>query len=145
MTDVSEARTLWEEGHEPGRQVVALGFALALSAVVIDGALGQGIGLLFDLVFVVACVVVALLVRPQDFFTVGVLPPLMMLAVMILLALWRPTALGASDLGLVRLVLSGLAQHAVALAVGYAACLACLAIRDRFINPRSSTRPLTGH
>ena len=32
-TAVTQARTLWEEGREPGRQVVALGVAVALTAV----------------------------------------------------------------------------------------------------------------
>jgi hypothetical protein len=132
---VSEARTLWEEGHEPGRQVVALGLALALTVAVLDVGIGGGVGLFFDVAFVGVCLTVALLVRPQDFFTVGVLPPLIMLAVFVLVALAHPDALAPGD-GLVPDVLAGLAHHAVALGVGYAGCLLCLAVRDRFVRAR---------
>ena len=132
---MSGARTLWEEGHEPGRQVVALGLALALTVVAFDLGTGGGVGHIFDFAFVGVCLTVALLVRPQDFFTVGVLPPLIMLTVFVLVALAHPDALAPDD-GLVSDVLTGLAHHAVALGVGYAGCLLCLAVRDRFVRTR---------
>lgn len=126
-------RTLWEEGREPGRQMIALAVALALSAVVIDVALGGDLGLFFDLCFVALCLVVALRVRPHDFFTVGVLPPLLMLGVLALLDLTRPEVLGHPDDGAVQSVVTGLAGHSGALFVGYVLCLAVLAIRHRVI------------
>jgi hypothetical protein len=136
VANVSEARTLWEEGHEPGRQVVALGLALALSVVVVDVGVGGQVGLLFDVSFVAVCLTVALLVRSEDFFTVGVLPPLIMLTVVVLVALWHASALTGPDMqldaGLVATVLTGLARHAVALGLGYAGCLVCLAVRSQF-------------
>jgi hypothetical protein len=130
---VSGARTLWEEGHEPGRQVVALGLALALTVVVVDVAVSGRVGIVFDVAFVLVCLAVAVMVRPEDFFTVGVLPPLVMLVVFVLVALSHPHALTSGDTGLVSTVVSGLADHAVALGVGYAGCLLCLAIRERFV------------
>jgi hypothetical protein len=133
---VSEARTLWEEGHEPGRQVVALGLALALTVVALDVGIGGRVGLVFDLAFVGVCLVVALLVRPEDFFTVGVLPPLIMLVVFGLLAASRPVTIAERDDGVVQAVVTGLAHHAVALGVGYAVCLACLAVRDHVLRGR---------
>jgi len=133
---VSGARTLWEEGHEPGRQVVALGLALTLSVVVIDVGIGDGVGLVFDLAFVGVCLLVALLVRPQDFFTVGVLPPLIMLTVFVLVAISHRVAIAREGDGLVQAVITGLSHHAVALGVGYAACLLCLAVRDQFTRVR---------
>ncbi len=136
MGRVSGARTLWEEGHEPGRQVVALGLALTLSVAVLETAVGGRVGVVFDLAFVGVCLAVALLVRPQDFFTVGVLPPLIMLTVFVLVGLWHRVALVPGDHGLGQAVLSGLAHHAVALGVGYAACLVLLAVRERFVRPR---------
>jgi hypothetical protein len=130
---VSEARTLWEEGHEPGRQVVALGVALALTVVVLDIGIGGRVGLFFDLAFVGVCLTMALLVRPADFFTVGVLPPLIMLAVVVVVAISHRVAIAPRDDGLPQAVVNGLAQHSVALGVGYAGCLLCLAIRDQFV------------
>jgi hypothetical protein len=133
---VSEARTLWEEGHEPGRQVVALGLALVLTVVVVDIGVGGRVGDFFDVAFVAVCLAVALLVRPEDFFTVGVLPPLIMLVVFGLVAATQPVAIAERDDGLVQAVVTGLSHHAVALGIGYAACLACLAIRDQVLNRR---------
>ena len=131
---VSEARTLWTDGREPGYQVVALGLALALSVVALDLArVGQVTGL-FDWAFVLVCLAVALLVRPEDFFTVGVLPPLIMGSVFVLVGLTKPAAIAHAEDGLVQAVVSGLSTHAGALGIGYGLCLACLAVRRRFVS-----------
>ena len=129
---MSQARTLWEEGREPGYQVVALGLAVALTVVALDLARADRVTSLFDAVFVLVCVALALLVRPEDFFTVGVLPPLIMAAAFFLVGLTRPAAIARPDDGVVQAVVSGLSTHAVALGVGYGLCLACLAVRRRF-------------
>jgi hypothetical protein len=116
--------------------VVALGLALALTVGALDVGIGGRVGLVFDVAFVGVCLVVALLVRPEDFFTVGVLPPLIMLTVFALLAASRPVTIADRDDGVVQAVVTGLSQHAVALGVGYAACLLCLAVRDRVLRSR---------
>jgi hypothetical protein len=128
---VSQTRTLWEQGHEPGHQVVALGMALALTTVVVDLAVVGRVSFLFDLCFVALCVGLALKVRPTDFFTVGVLPPLIMVAVFVLLGLSRPGVIAHPHDGVIQAVVSGLSRHSTALVIGYALCLACLAIRHR--------------
>ena len=128
---MSHTRTLWEEGREPGRQVVALGAALALTAVVIDVAVVGRVSLFFDLCFITMCVAVALAVRPTDFFTVGVLPPLLMVGVFTLLGLTRPEVIADRRDGVIQAVVSGLSHHSVALVVGYLLCLGCLALRQR--------------
>ena len=92
MGGVTQARTLWEEGREPGRQVVALGVAVALTVVIVDLALVGRVSLFFDLCFVVLCIGLALAVRPTDFFVVGVLPPLIMVGVFTLLDSPVPTS-----------------------------------------------------
>jgi hypothetical protein len=125
------SRTLWQDGHEPGREVIALGVAVALSAVVLDLFLVGRVSLFFDLCFVALCVGVALRVHPRDFFTVGVLPPLIMLGVFTLVGLTRPAMIAEPGDGVVQAVLSGLSHHSVALLVGYALCLACLGVRRR--------------
>lgn len=130
---MSQARTLWEEGREPGYQVVALGLAAALTITVLDLWRADEVTHLFDVVFVLTCVGVALLVRPQDFFTVGVLPPLIMASVFVLVALTDPGAIAESHDGIVQAVVSGLSTHAEALGLGYALCLACLAVRHRYV------------
>lgn len=128
---MTHTRTLWEEGREPGRQVVALGLAVALTAIVVDQLVVGRVSLFFDLCFIVLCVGLALAVRPTDFFTVGVLPPMLMVAVFALLGLTRPGMIAHPDDGVIQAVLSGLSRHSGALVLGYALCLACLAVRQR--------------
>jgi len=113
---------------------VALGLALALTIVALDLAVAGRVSLLFDLCFVVVCVGLALAVRPEDFFTVGVLPPLIMLTVFVILGSTRPGTIAHPQDGLVQAVVSGLSTHAVALGAGYGLCLACLAVRQRFVS-----------
>lgn len=133
-------RTLWEEGREPGRQVVALGLALALSAVVIDQAIFGQVGIFFDICFVLICIAMALAVRPSDFFTVGVLPPLLMGIVFTLLGATRPDVIADKTDGVIQAVISGLGHHAGALVTGYLLCLAILAVRHRVITQAASNR-----
>lgn len=133
---MSHARTLWEEGHEPGRAVVALGLAVTLTVVVIDLAVMGRVSLVFDVAFVLLCVGMALLVRPADFFTVGVLPPVVMLAVFTVLAVARPDMLGREGDSTLQAIIYGLSHHAIALGIGYGLCLACLAIREQVARAR---------
>lgn len=127
------AITLWEEGHEPGREVVSLGAAVTLTVVALDVTIGGGLSWFFDLAFVVLCVALALIVRPDDFFTVGVLPPLMMLGIVTLLAFAMPEAISQTSTSTIGTVIAGLAHHAGALVIGYLLCLAILANRQRFV------------
>lgn len=141
MATVTRANTLWEEGTEPGRQVVVLGVAVSLTVAVLDLLVTGGLSVLFDLVYVCLCVALALLVRPSDFFTVGVLPPLLMLGVFWLLGLFAPGAIADSGDGTFQAALTGLASHSGALLVGYTLCLACLAIRRQVgQRPQASNR-----
>lgn len=130
---MARARTLWEEGTEPGRQVVLLGVAATLTVVVLDLLATGGLGWIYDLAFVVLCVALALLVRQRDFFTVGVLPPLLMLGTFWALALTVPERIADPGDPTVQAVVTGLAHHSGALMAGYALALACLAIRTRVL------------
>lgn len=121
----------WIDGLEPGRQAVALAVASALTIVSVDLLLVGELSLFFDLCFVVLCLGLALVVRSDDFFTVGVLPPLVMLGVFVLLAATAPGTIARPEDALVQAVVSGLAHHSAALVAGYALCLATLALRHR--------------
>lgn len=135
----SGQRLLWEEGDQPGTRVVAGAIVAVASALALDAALLSGPGLLFTLVFVTTCAGAALLVRPGDFFAVGVLPPLLMLGLFAMLGAIRPGAIARSEDGVVQAVISGLSHHSIALVVGYALCLTVLGVRDRFV--RGILRP----
>lgn len=141
---MSHPRTLWEEGREPGREVVALGVAVALTVVALDLLVGGHISLFFDLSFVALCVGLALAVRPRDFFTIGVLPPLLMISVFVLVGISRPSVIGHPEDGTVQSVITGLSEHSVALVTGYLLCLVVLSVRHRVDSgPKSVVDP--GH
>ena len=141
---MTPTRTLWEEGRESGREVVALGFALALTVVIVDVATSVRVGVLFDLCFVTLCVALALAVRPRDFFVVGVLPPLLMGGLFMLLGITTPSSIGHPDDGMVQATVSGLSHHSVALITGYALCLAVLFVRQRVVAIREAEAERVG-
>jgi hypothetical protein len=128
---VTRARTLWDEGTEPGRQVVLLGVALTLTAIAVDLVIIDGLGWIFDIGFAIACPFLALRVRPQDFFTVGVLPPLLLFGVFISVGVIEPDTIATHGDSPFQAALTGMASHSGSLLVGYALCLACLAIRTK--------------
>jgi len=115
--------------------VAVLGLAATLTVVALDLLLGGHLSLFFDLSFVVLCLGLALLVRPDDFFTVGVLPPLIMVVVFALLGALSPGSVAHEGDSVVQSVVSGLAIHSGALLGGYALCLATLALRQRALRP----------
>lgn len=131
MTGVSQPRTALGSGREPGRHVVVLGAALALSAVAFDLSLAGELTMFFDLAFITLCLALALAVKPHDFFTVGVLPPLLMAGTFALLGGIRPASIGAAGDGVLQATISGLAHHSAALVAGYVLCLGTLALRRR--------------
>lgn len=104
--------------------------AALVATAVLDVLLFGQLSMLFDVAFVALCVAAALAVRPRDFFTVGVLPPLMMLGAVLLVGLASREAVAEQGDGLVQAVVSGLAHHAGALVTGYALTLLVLALRQ---------------
>ena len=133
-------QTTWDEGRTPGRQVVVLSTLAAVGVAALNVALTGRLSLFFDLTFVVICLVAALAVRPRDFFLVGVMPPLLMLAVVVVLAaLARPAVAEPVD-GAVQAVVTGLAHHAGGLAGGFVLALAVLALRQAGSRDSGRTR-----
>lgn len=125
----------WHGGHRPGAQVAAVsGVAVALVAAT-DIALTGRLSLFYDLTFVVLCLVAALAVRPPDFFVVAVMPPALMLALAIALAVVAPGTLADPGDGFAQTVVSGLAHHAGGLAFGYATALVVLGLRQVALRP----------
>lgn len=116
-----------------GRRVTRLAALVGLLAVALDVLLTGHLGWFFDLLFVGICLAAALAVRPDDFFPVGVLPPLLLLGLVALLAVLRPVSVADRGDGPVQAVVSGLAHHASALLVGYLLVLGVLAMRQHVL------------
>ncbi len=90
----------------------------------------------FDTGFVLICVGAALAVRPRDFFAIGVLPPLLLLALMTLPALLHRAWVGQAGDGVLQAVVSGLAHRATGLLAGYLLTLAVLGVRQQVRSKR---------
>lgn len=123
---------IWD-GQTRGSEVVALSTALTLTAAAAEITMVSGLGLFFDLCFVATCLTAALLVRPREFFTVGVLPPLLMLGTMLLVVLNGRQVVASRHDSLVQAVITGLAHHSVALFIGYTLCLVTLVLRQKVL------------
>ncbi|MBS2936843.1 hypothetical protein KDN32_03685 [Nocardioides sp. J2M5] len=126
---MTHAEPYWQAGQEPGRQVVALGVAVILTAVAVDVLLVGRLTIFFDLCFTAACLLLATLVRRRDFLLVAFLPPLLMTVVVAFLALVARDVVADPADSLLQAVVSGVATHGVALGAGYALCLAWLGWR----------------
>ena len=126
-----EVPSYFWNGDTSGSEVVALCSALVLTSATIEITLVGHLRLFFDLCFVLICLAAAILVRPRDFFTVGVLPPLLMFGTMVIVAFNGPKVIARAQDGVVQAVISGLAHHSMALFAGYAVCLGMLLARQR--------------
>ncbi|MDT9591507.1 hypothetical protein RDV89_00410 [Nocardioides zeae] len=114
---------------EPGHRLVLLGSLGVLGIVGLDLLLGGDIGLFFDLCFVVLCLLLAVRADRGAFFTVAMLPPVLLVVSFGLVAATVPGALARPEDQLVQALVTGVTTHAVGLAAGYVLCLATLGLR----------------
>jgi len=94
-----------------------------------DFALTRRLSMFFDLCFILATLSATLLVQRRGLFAVGVLPPLLMGAVIAVFAMLVPSALTADHLAFVSTWLTGLAHHGGALAAAHVVVLALVGLR----------------
>jgi hypothetical protein len=102
--------------------------------IAVDLGVSSGLGVVFDTGFVVLCIALALAIRPEDFFHVGVLPPMLLLGFCGVLGVVDRGAIAPRGDGLVQAVISALAHHSGSLLVGYGSALVVLAIRNRVLS-----------
>lgn len=131
--DLVSAPTLWEEGHLPAGRVTRLVVSCSVVVAAFDLLVTGRLSILFDVVFVLLCGAAALLVRPKDFFGVGVLPPLLLLGLITVLTVLHRGWIADPRDNPVQAVVSGLTGHATGLTTGYALALLFLAIRHRYL------------
>lgn len=134
------APTLWEEGHASGRRVVRLAITTGVVLTALDLLISPGLGLIFDIGFVLICLGAGLGVRKSDFFMVGVLPPLLLLGLLFPLAIFGRAVLTSAHDSRAQALISGITHHAAALVIGYALCLLILVIRNLVINKHTHSK-----
>jgi hypothetical protein len=131
---------LWEEGRWSGTRVTRFSVFACVLLVAIDLVISGGLGLTFDLGFVMLCLGMALAVRPEDFFNVGVLPPMLVLGICTVLGVADRSAIAPAEGGLVQSVISGLAHHSGALLIAHGSLLCVLALRHHVLGNRVLSR-----
>lgn len=108
-----------------------LGLALVTTIVAITWALGSRLGLFFDLSFVTVCLFLAVRIHRDEFAFAAALPPALMGAVLLLLAVATPGMIAQEGDGPVQAFVTGVATHSVALVVGWTFALLALEARRR--------------
>lgn len=114
-----------------GSRVTRLAVLGGLTVLALDLLVTDRVTALFDVGFVLVCLGAALAVRPRDFFRVGVLPPLLLLALVTTAALLDRASVADAEDGVVQAVISGLAHRATGLMCAYLLVGVVLAIRQR--------------
>ena len=116
----------------PGTVVVVSAGCLG-GAATIQLALTDRLGVFFGICFVLTTLTAALLVRPDGYFTVGVLPPLLMLGIIAAVGIVEPTGIDApglaADAGLLQRVIAGVVSQAPALVSGHGVALGVIGLR----------------
>jgi len=132
-------------GAEPPRGQVVLGAAAVLAAaamleVVVRGHLGLGTGL----VLVAVSAGAALVMRTDDLFTAGVLPPLLTLALLTGVSFVYPAAVSVRTLdpsaSAAQIVIAGFVDLAGALVVAHLVALVLVGLRVRAAHLRAARR-----
>lgn len=127
---------MWEEGRWSGNRVTRFSVLLCVLVGGFDLLVTHRIGVVFGIGFVLVCVIAAMAVRPQDFFRVGVLPPLLLLGCAMVLSLVARGSVVDQQSGYLQGVISALARGAGGLMAGYLLALVLLAIRHHMIGRR---------
>jgi hypothetical protein len=117
-------------GHGiPGRGIILLSLLAAFAVAAADISLNDRLSLLFSLGFFLIGPLCALSVRRSDLFTAGVLPPLLLAAVIGVLAIAMPSAVNTPSGSISHAWVAGLAHHAGGLVSAHAAALLLIALR----------------
>ncbi|WP_366077338.1 DUF6542 domain-containing protein [uncultured Aeromicrobium sp.] len=114
------------------RQAVVLAVTALLLITALDLIDGR-LGLAFSVGFVLVVTTVPVAVRPDAFFTAGILPPLLFVAVIFIVAAFFESALVIEGLpasaGVLGRTLSGTIEFGVPLLIGHALALGAIAVR----------------
>lgn len=138
------AKAPWVGAEPPRRLVIAAATAvLVLVAMLEILALGQ-VGLLTGLSLVLVSIGAALLMRPAELFTAGILPPLLTLGLLIAIAVVHPEGIGVRSLdpaaGTAQVAIAGFVDLAGALVVAHALALLLVGMRIRATRLRTVRR-----
>jgi hypothetical protein len=113
--------------------VIVTAAMLLLASAAVSVQIGETLGGFFGLCFVLVCLTGALGARDEALFTAGVLPPLALLAIVLIVSALAPESVAsdavASSAGVAARTVAGVIDLAVALVLGHVATLLVVAVR----------------
>jgi hypothetical protein len=119
---------------------VLAAFIAVLVAAAIEIVLRDAVGMVVGVVLVLASTAVALTIRASDLFTAGVLPPLLLVAALVV----DPAGINVSrlqpDAGVAQTVIAGFVTLARWLVAAHALALVLVALRLRVTRARAAAR-----
>lgn len=128
----------------PAGPVVLAAFVAMLVAAAIEIVLRDAVGMVVGVMLVLACTAVALMIRAGDLFTAGVLPPLLLVAALVVVAVVHPAGIEVSrlqpDAGVAQTVIAGFVALARWLVAAHALALVLVALRLRVTRTRAAAR-----
>jgi hypothetical protein len=132
-------------GAEPPRRLVITAAAAVLVLAAALEILVRGhVGLLTGLCLILVSVGAALMMRPAELFTAGILPPLLTLGVLIAIAAVHPQGIGVHSLdpaaSTAQVVIAGFVDLAGALVVAHLLALLLVGMRIRATRLRGVRR-----
>lgn len=138
-------RAPWVDAEPPIPFVLGAAAILLLAAAAVEIALGDTVGWFFGGSLVLVSAGAAVLVRPRDLFTAGVLPPLLLLGLLVVLAVAHPDGIAVTELepsaSVPQRVIAGFVDLAGALVVAHAVTFALVALRVRTTRLRRRAPP----
>lgn len=128
-------RAPWVGAEPPVVRVLATALGVMAVVAFIEILLADSVGWLLGLTLIVASLGVALIVRPNDLFTAGVFPPLLLVSVLLVVAVLHGDGIQVgrlvADAGVAQRVIAGFVHLAGALVAAHALTLIVVALRGR--------------
>ena len=138
------AKAPWVGAEPPQRLVIAAAAAVLVLAATLEILVRGEVGLLTGLSLVLVSIGAALLMRPAELFTAGILPPLLTLGLLIGIAVVFPQGIGVRSLdpaaGTAQVAIAGFVDLAGALVVAHALALLLVGMRIRATRLRAARR-----
>lgn len=135
------ALTVWERGRQHGLVIYALAALLLAPVAALEGWLGGQLGLVTNLELIGLGVSAALAVRPGHFLAVAMVPPVLLAALMLVVAKTAPSLITDTAGSYTQTFINGFTSHTAAVALALAGTLAVLAIR-MWVLSFSSSEPI---
>lgn len=134
------APTLWEEGRLTASRVIRLAVIAGTLTLALDIAVNGHLTPLLDVAFVLICIGAVLGVRPTEFVSIALMPPLLLLVMVGVVAAVDTGYVAIAGDGWVQAVVTGITRHATGLAIGYTLVLAGIVVRLRVRTSRAGQR-----